>query len=45
MAAPDLLADLDAPISEAEVSDCLDDMATEKAPGPDGFTRLFYRTC
>lgn len=36
---------LDAPISEEEVWGVVKGMAVDKAPGPDGFTGCFYRTC
>ena len=36
---------LDEPISNAEVKKAILEMHPEKAPGPDGFTGLFYRHC
>jgi hypothetical protein len=42
-----LVADLtgtDFCFSEEEVWRVIQDMSLDKAPGPDGFTRLFYRT-
>jgi hypothetical protein len=35
---------LDAPFSEEEVKAAIDDLPAEKAPGPDGFTGVFYRS-
>ena len=39
------LAGLDALITEEEVFATINDMAMEKAPGPDGYTMLFFRAC
>jgi hypothetical protein len=39
------LAELEAPILEEEVKAAVFDLHPEKAPGPDGFTCLFYRRC
>lgn len=39
------LQELDTPISEDEVWDTIKNMPLDKAPGPDGFTDRFYRTC
>ena len=36
---------LDNPISEAEVSKAILEAPNEKAPGPDGYTGLFYKSC
>jgi hypothetical protein len=36
---------LEAPFSEEEVWATIKDMPLDKAPGPDGFTGRFYRTC
>ena len=36
---------LDGPFSEQEVRNALALMPRDKAPGPDGFTFIFYRTC
>lgn len=42
---PQDLSVLDAPISEDEVWDTIKKMPSDKAPGPDGFTGLFYKSC
>jgi hypothetical protein len=39
------LAALDSPFSEKEVWETLKQMPSDKAPGPDGFTGRFYKTC
>lgn len=39
------LTDLEAPISEQEVWDAIKCLLSDKAPGPDGFTGRFYKTC
>lgn len=39
------LAELDAPISEEEVWGVIKELAMDKAPGPDGFTGRFYKSC
>jgi len=39
------LSDLDAPFSEEEVWATIKDMHLDKAPGPDGFTGRFYKSC
>jgi hypothetical protein len=36
---------LDAPFSELETSAAIAELPTKKAPDPDGFTGLFYKTC
>jgi hypothetical protein len=36
---------LDAPFSEAEVKNVIDELPAEKAPGPDGFTCVFFKSC
>ncbi|XP_071679219.1 uncharacterized protein [Lolium perenne] len=38
------LSDLDSPFSEEEVRKAIFDSATDKAPGPDGFSITFFRT-
>jgi hypothetical protein len=40
----ELLA-LDSPISEMEVWSTIKQLPSNKAPGPDGFTRMFYKMC
>lgn len=39
------LAVLDAPISEEEVWNTIKQLPFDKAPGPDGFTGRFYKSC
>jgi hypothetical protein len=39
------LADLELPFSEEEVWAIIKQMPSDKAPGPDGFTELFFKTC
>jgi hypothetical protein len=39
------LADLDAPFSENEVWETTKKLPSDKAPGPDGFTRGFHKAC
>ena len=39
------LHELDAPFAESEVLGAINDLAPEKAPGPDGYTGLFFRKC
>jgi mannosylglycoprotein endo-beta-mannosidase len=36
---------LDSPFSEAELLQTIKEMPAEKAPGPDGFIGVFYKTC
>ena len=36
---------LDIPFTAAEIWAAIKDSPTEKAPGPDGFTGMFYRSC
>jgi len=36
---------LDVPFSEEEVWATIKDMPMDKAPGPDGFTGRFYKSC
>jgi hypothetical protein len=36
---------LDAPFTEAEIKRVVAELPTEKAPGPDGLTGLFYKSC
>ena len=39
------LEDLDLPFSELEIKEAIDDMPSEKAPGPDGFSIAFFQSC
>lgn len=39
------LSQLDAPFMEAELWATIKDMPMDKAPGPDGFTDRFYKSC
>jgi hypothetical protein len=39
------LVDLDLPFSEEEVWETVKKLPSDKAPGPDGFTGLFYKAC
>jgi hypothetical protein len=39
------LADLDLPFSEEEVWETIKKLPSDKVPGPDGFTGLFYKAC
>jgi hypothetical protein len=41
---PNLL-ELDSPITEQEVCNDINSLASDKSPGPDGFTGRFYQTC
>ena len=44
--APNLdLSELDDPFSEEEVWKTISSLPPDKAPGPDGFTRKFYKVC
>lgn len=35
---------MDAPVTEAEVRDIIKDLKTRSAPGPDGFSAIYYKT-
>jgi hypothetical protein len=39
------LEDLGLPFTEDKIKEALDDMTADKAPGPDGFTIAFFRSC
>jgi hypothetical protein len=39
------LQDLGQPFTEAEIWEVIKELPLDKAPGPDGFTRRFYRSC
>jgi hypothetical protein len=39
------LSDIESPFSVDEIKLALDDMPADKAPGPDGFSGGFYRSC
>jgi hypothetical protein len=39
------LQDLGRPFTEAEIWEVIKDLPLDKAPGPDGFTGRFYRSC
>uniref|UniRef100_A0A453RJ81 Reverse transcriptase domain-containing protein n=1 Tax=Aegilops tauschii subsp. strangulata TaxID=200361 RepID=A0A453RJ81_AEGTS len=39
------LQDLDAAITEDEVWEAIKEMPSDKAPGPDGFTGIFFKRC
>jgi hypothetical protein len=39
------LEDLGLPFSELEIKEAVDDMPADKAPGPDGFSIAFVRSC
>jgi hypothetical protein len=39
------LADQETPITPVEVRAAIMDMSSDKAPGPDGFTALFFKKC
>jgi hypothetical protein len=40
----DLLA-IEAPFTQEEIKETINSMPLDKAPGPDGFTGLFFKTC
>jgi hypothetical protein len=40
-----LLENLGLPFTEAEIKEAVEDMPTDKAPGPDGFSIAFFRSC
>jgi hypothetical protein len=39
------LEDLGLPFSELEIKEAIDDMPADKAPGPDGYSIAFFRSC
>uniref|UniRef100_A0A0A9DTW6 Reverse transcriptase domain-containing protein n=1 Tax=Arundo donax TaxID=35708 RepID=A0A0A9DTW6_ARUDO len=39
------LSHLDEDLSEQEVQRAIQELPSEKAPGPDGYIGLFYKTC
>jgi hypothetical protein len=39
------LSDLESPFSEEEVWNTIKQLPSDKAPGPDGYTGRFYKTC
>lgn len=39
------LADLDLPFTDNEVWETIKQLPSDKAPGPDGFTGRFYKSC
>jgi hypothetical protein len=39
------LESMDVPFSEEEVRVAINQMPNDKAPGPDGFTRIFFKNC
>jgi hypothetical protein len=39
------LADLDVPFTEKEVWETIKQLSSDKSPGPDGFTGIFYKLC
>ena len=39
------LDQLTAPFSKQEIDDVIKEMPADRAPGPDGFTGLFIKTC
>lgn len=42
---PDLAQGLEAPFTDEEVKGVVMDMPSDRAPGPDGFTCLFFKVC
>jgi spermidine synthase len=36
---------LELPFTQEEVKDTIDSMPPDKAPGPDGFTGAFFKSC
>ena len=36
---------LEAPFTQEEIKDTITSIPSDKAPGPDGFTDAFFKTC
>jgi hypothetical protein len=43
--APRDLSELEMPFTQEEIKDTIDSMPSDKAPGPDGFTGVFFKSC
>ena len=39
------MSELEDPINEEQVKAAINDLPSDKAPGPDGFTDLFFKKC
>jgi len=42
---PHDLSELEAPFTEDEIKETIHSMPGDKAPGPDGFTGAFFKSC